>query len=160
MVPETAFKYFVRFMGVGAKTKNHEKSTEIKRFELDELGNQIPKSIREYIFPMEEWVEIQEQDRAFFKKKSDANPHWESDKRIVVIESKKEIQEKAEAEAKLKATIEAKLKTEAEAKLKAEEEAKLKIEEEAKLKAEIEAKLVAEVKAKEEAEAKLKEVTE
>lgn len=85
----TQMKYSARFMGIGAKRKVEEKSTKITLFDNDIHGSKVVDSIREYEFPMKEWKEIKEQDKAFFKKKADANEHWEYEKKIVHASEKK-----------------------------------------------------------------------
>lgn len=106
-VEATEMKYYARFMGIGKKDKVEEKSTKIKRFERDERHNVVDSTVREYEFPMEQWVEIKPDDKAFFKKKADCNEHWEYEKRIVPVKApeiskkeKKELEKKAKEEAK------------------------------------------------------------
>ena len=109
----TQMKYFVRFMGIGAKRKVEEKSTKIVLFDQDVHGSRVADSIREYTFPMEEWIEIKEQDKAFFKRKADANEHWEYEKKIALASEKKaepslveKVKEKLKMESKVEPPVE------------------------------------------------------
>lgn len=94
---------FVRFMGFGSKFKKDEKATSIKRVDEFPDGTDNKESTREYEFPMEEWVEIHDNDKAFFKLKADCNEHWEYEKRLIPIVEKlsKKEQKAAEKAAKL-----------------------------------------------------------
>ncbi len=109
----TQMKYFVRFMGTGAKRKVEEKSTKFELFDKDIHGSRIADSVRSYVFPMEEWKEIKEQDKAFFKRKADANEHWEYKKKITLASEKKaepslveKVKEKLKKEPKAEAPVE------------------------------------------------------
>ena len=138
-------RYFVRFMGVGDKKKKEEISHSMTFHERDIRGVIQEGESREYEFPMEEWVEINEVDKARFKVKGDANAHWEYDKRIMKVEVAsveldEETKAKIKAEAEAKVAADAKIKTDAEAveKARLEAVAKAKIEAEEKAKTELE----------------------
>ncbi|KKL00998.1 hypothetical protein LCGC14_2627580 [marine sediment metagenome] len=92
-VAEVVTKYYAKFLGVGK-----EKKFEITRYDQDNYGNKIKGTERDYVFPKDEWKEIQQIDAAFFQKKA-TNDFWEYDKRII---TEKTVEEVVEPEPKKK----------------------------------------------------------
>jgi len=92
-VAEVVIKYFAKFLGLAGK----KEPMKIVRYEDDALK----KNERTLVFPIGKWVQIQQIDVAFFKKKA-VNDFWEYDKRIITEDVVKEKESEPELEPKKK----------------------------------------------------------